>query len=52
MHNKRDLVLVSKLSAPYITLCDFYLYIEKIQKYETSKNTTKIFNSAASLPWK
>ena len=25
MHNERDLVLVSKLSAPYITLCDFSL---------------------------
>ena len=25
MHNERDLDLVSKLSAPYITLCDFYI---------------------------
>ena len=24
MNNKHDLVLVSKLSAPYITLCDFF----------------------------
>ena len=31
MHNKCDLVLVSKSSAPYITLCDFVSYLPFIE---------------------